>query len=121
MLHNNHLLHFSLDVGKKLQDRAGCSCGRKPRSIASIVSPHIGAHSFEASYFAGRSRRPCARARRIRTAIVIERDIYAKATEQLKESSDNLRHMIQKLGRFTEGSWRAEQTLTALAAWLALC
>ena len=32
-----------------------------------------------------------------------------------------MRQIIQNLARSTEGSWRAEQKVAALGAWLALC
>jgi hypothetical protein len=87
---------------------------------ASIANPHIRAHAFEGQLFRS-ALEQALRAHRIRRAVLIERDIYAKAAAQLKESSDKLRHMIQKFGRFTEGPWRVEEKLAALGAWLALC
>jgi hypothetical protein len=60
-------------------------------------------------------------AHHVRTEVLIERDIYAKAAVQLKKSRDQLRHLIQTFGRFAKGPWRAEQNLAALAAWLAVC
>ena len=42
-------------------------------------------------------------AHRIRTDVLIESDIYAKATVQLKKSSKDLNHMMQNFGRSTEG------------------
>jgi hypothetical protein len=59
-------------------------------------------------------------AHRIRTAVLIERNVYAKAVAERKKSSDDLKHLIQSLGRFTDGPWRAEQKLAALAAWIVL-
>jgi len=55
-------------------------------------------------------------AHRIRTDVLIESDIYAKATVQLKKSSKDFNRMMQIFGRSTEGTWRAEQKLAALAA-----
>jgi hypothetical protein len=57
----------------------------------------------------------------IRTEILIERDAYAQAASKLKESNDNVRCVIRNFGRVAKGSWRTEQKLAALAAWLALC
>ena len=86
----------------------------------SIANPHIRAHTFEGHLFR------CVleeflRAHRIRTKIVIERHAYARAVEELKQTNQNVRRMIQNLGRETETPWRAEQKLAAVAAWLALC
>jgi hypothetical protein len=60
------------------------------------------------------------RAHRIRTDILLERDVYAKAAVELKRSDENVRRVIQNLGRAMDVPWRAEQKLAALAAWLAL-
>jgi hypothetical protein len=87
---------------------------------ASIANPHIRAHASEGQLFRS-ALEEALEGYRIRTAVLIERDIYAKAAVQLKKSSDQLRHLIQTFGRFTKGPWRAEQKLAALAAWLALC
>jgi hypothetical protein len=84
---------------------------------ASIANPHIRAHAFEGELFRS-ALEEALEAHRIRTAVLIERNIYAKAAVQLKKSSDQLRHLIQTFGRPTKGPWRAEQKL---AAWLALC
>ena len=87
---------------------------------ATIANPHIRAHALEGQLF--RSALPEAlNGHGIRTAILLERDAYDKATAQLKNSSANVRQTIQNFGRFTDGPWRAEQRLAALAAWVALC
>ncbi|PYJ46886.1 MAG: hypothetical protein DME50_09855 [Verrucomicrobia bacterium] len=86
----------------------------------SITNPHIRAHAFEGQLFRS-VLEEALHAHRVRTQVLIEGDIYAKAAVQLKKSSAQLRHLIQTFGRFTEGPWRAEQKAAALAAWLALC
>jgi len=85
----------------------------------SIANPHIRAHAFEGHLFHS-VLEEALQAHRIRSEVFIERDAYARAATQLKQSSDNVKRAIQNLGRFTEGPWRAEQKLAALAAWLAL-
>jgi len=59
-------------------------------------------------------------AHRIRSDVLIERDAYGRAAVELKQSGDDVRRVIQNLGRSSKGPWRAEQKLAALAAWLAL-
>ncbi|HYY36008.1 MAG TPA: hypothetical protein VE867_06520 [Candidatus Binatia bacterium] len=86
---------------------------------ATIANPHIRAHAFEGRLFHS-VLEEALRAHKIRTAILVERDAYAKATAELKKSIDDLRRTIQELGRSTEAPWRGEQKLAALAAWLAL-
>jgi hypothetical protein len=85
----------------------------------SIVNPHIRAHAFEGQVFRS-VLQEALQAHRIRTAILIERDAYAKAAAELDRSNDNVRRVIQNFRRYTEGAWRAEQKLAALAAWFAL-
>jgi hypothetical protein len=85
----------------------------------SIANPHIRAHAFEGRLFRS-VLEECLETHRIRTDVLIERDAYARAAAQLKQSSDDVRRVIQNLGRFGKAPWRAEQKLAALAAWLAL-
>ena len=85
----------------------------------SIANPHIRAHAFEGRLFRSVIEEAL-HAHRIRTAVLIERNVYAKAVAELKKSSDDLKHLIRNLGRFTDGPWRAEQKLAALAAWIVL-
>ena len=87
---------------------------------ASIANPHIRAHALEGRLFRSAVEQAL-NANGIRTFILLERDAYARATAQLKKSSVDMRQTIQDLGRSTEGSWRAEQKVAALGAWLALC
>src|SRR5438128_889824 len=83
----------------------------------SIANPHIRAHAFEGQLFRSVIEEAL-QAHRIRADILIERDAYARAAAQLKQSSDDVRRAIQNLGRFTPAAarpWRAEQKLAALA------
>ena len=89
----------------------------------SIANPHIRAHAFEGQLFRLVIEQAL-QVHRIRADTLIERDAYPRAAAELKQSSDSVQRAIQDLGRLTPaaaGSWRAEQKLAALAAWLALC
>jgi hypothetical protein len=86
---------------------------------ATIANPHIRAHALEGQLFRTALERAL-NAHSIRTAILLERDAYNKATSQLKRPIDDVQRLIQNLGRSTEGPWRAEQKLAAVAACLAL-
>lgn len=101
------IMHASLVVGSQLDP-------------ATIANPHIRAHALEGQLFRS-ALEQALNAHGIRTVILVERDAYDKAAAQLKKSSDDLRRMIQNFGRFTDGPWRANQKLAALAAWVALC
>jgi hypothetical protein len=86
---------------------------------ATIANPHIRAHALEGQLFRS-ALEQALNAHGIGTFILQERDAYAKAVAQLKQSCDDVRQTIQNLGRSIEGPWRAEQKLAALGAWLAL-
>jgi len=85
----------------------------------SVANPHIRAHAFEGQLFRS-ALEQALQARGIRTAILLERDAYATAAAQLKKSTHEVRETVQNFRRFTDGPWRAEQKLAALAAWVAL-
>jgi hypothetical protein len=87
---------------------------------ANIANPHIRAHALEGRLFQTAVAETL-QDHEIRTEILLERDVYDKATTQLKTSVLRIRRTIQDLGRFADGPWRTEQKLAALAAWVALC
>ena len=53
--------------------------------------------------------------------VLIERNAYEQGAIKLKESNKYVRRVIQNFGQATRRSWRAEQKLAALGAWIALC
>ena len=85
----------------------------------SVTNPHIRAHALEGQLFRSVLQESL-RGHRILSDVLIERDAYARAAVQLKQSNENVRRMIQNFGRDTEAPWRAEQKLAAVAAWVAL-
>ncbi len=85
----------------------------------SIANAHIRAHAFEGQLFQS-VLKEALQAHRIRTEVFIERDAYSQGAVKLKESNEKLRRVIKNFGENTQGPWRAEQKLAALAAWLAL-
>jgi len=88
----------------------------------SIANPHIRAHAFEGQLFRCVLQHALEE-HRITTEVVIERNVYAHAAAQLKQSSDGVKRAIQNLGRnapTASVTWRSEQKFAALAAWLAL-
>ena len=88
-----------------------------PRSVANA---HIRAHALEGQLFRSVLQESLHK-HRILSDVLIERDAYARAAVQLKQSNENVRRMIQNFGRAAKASWRAEQKLAALAAWVSLC
>jgi len=87
-----------------------------PRSVANA---HIRAHALEGQLFRSVLQESL-HAHCIVTDVLIERDAYARAAVQLKQSNENVRRAIQKFGRDRKAPWRAEQKLSAVAAWVAL-
>ena len=85
----------------------------------SVANPHIRAHALEGQLFRSVLQRSL-HGRGIRTELLLEREAYGKAAVELKQSNENVRRMIQNFGRAAKASWRAEQKLAALAAWVAL-
>jgi hypothetical protein len=86
---------------------------------ASIANPHIRAHALEGQLFRT-TLDDALRAHEIHTVVLTERDAYSKASVHLKKVNSHVRRVTQDLGRSSEGPWRAEQKLAALAAWFAL-
>jgi hypothetical protein len=85
----------------------------------SVANPHIRAHALEGQLFRSVLQRSL-HGHGIRTEVLLEREAYSKAALEIKQSNENVRRVIQNFGRDAKVSWRAEQKLAALAAWLAL-
>jgi hypothetical protein len=86
---------------------------------SAFANAHIRAHALEGQLFRSVLEKSL-QTHRIRTDVLIEREAYREAAVILKRSNENLRRTIQNFGRDTEGPWRAEQKLAAVAAWFAL-
>lgn len=85
----------------------------------SITNPHIRAHALEGRLF--RTTLAAAlQSRRIRCAAFTERDAYETATNALGKSPAQIKRVLAQLGDETNGPWRAEEKLAALAAWASL-
>ncbi|MFZ0915423.1 MAG: hypothetical protein WAN04_00865 [Candidatus Udaeobacter sp.] len=103
---NFTIKHAALVVGSQID----------PRSIANA---HIRAHALEGQLFRSVLQQSL-HEHGIRAEVLLEREAYGKAAVELKQSKENVRRMIQNFGRDTKGSWRTEQKLAAVAAWVAL-
>ena len=85
----------------------------------SVANAHIRAHALEGQLFRSVLQRSL-HGHGIRTEVLLEREAYGKAAVELKQSNENVRRVIQNFGRDAKASWRAEQKLAAVAAWVAL-
>jgi hypothetical protein len=86
---------------------------------ASLHNEHIRAHGLEGQLF----RTVLAdafEARDIRCSVFLEKEAYACAAEELNTTEETARRTVARIGESHEGSWRAEEKLAALAAWIAL-
>ena len=89
---------------------------------AKIANPHIRAHALEGRLFRSAVAETL-QDHEIRTEVLLERDAYLSVAARLKQSSDDVKRVIQDLGRSAPakgGPWRADQKLAALAALFAL-
>jgi hypothetical protein len=50
----------------------------------------------------------------------LEKGAYTKAAATLSTTETKAKNTVAQLGDAHEGSWRAEEKLAALAAWMAL-
>jgi hypothetical protein len=94
--------------------------------VGSLVDPatlhneHIRAHGLEGQLFRTALERALA-AQKISCKVLLEKSAYTTASLALRKSPAEARRTIGSLGDVREGSWRAEEKLAALAAWMALC
>ena len=84
-----------------------------------IGSSHVRAHALEGIFFrevleAG------ARACRVPSTLILEREALARAADRLRRPTAGLRRALACFGKEMGSPWRAEEKSAALAAWLAL-
>jgi len=109
------LLHIQKD--RKIQ-RAGLVVGSDidPDRIANT---HIRAHALEGRLFRTVLQEALER-QGVSCSIFVERKIYEHAAKVLSRSEKDLKQSLTQLGRTTDGPWRSDDKLAALAAWLQL-
>ena len=93
--------------------------------VGSLVDPatlhnqHIRAHGLEGQLFRTVLEDALC-AEEIPCQVLLEKTAYLTASAALRNSPTDTKRMIAGLGERHEGSWRAEEKLAALAAWMAL-
>ena len=85
----------------------------------SIANSHIRAHALEGRLFR-MTLVTALQSHGVRCAIFTEREAYATAAKSLGQSTAQIKRVLAELGDATNGPWRVEQKLAALAAWMAL-
>ena len=93
--------------------------------VGSLVDPgtlhneHIRAHGLEGQLFRA-VLEDAFRARKILCEAFLEKGAYETAAGMLRRAPAQIKRAVAALGESHEGSWRAEEKLAALAAWIAL-
>jgi hypothetical protein len=93
--------------------------------VGSLVDPatlhneHIRAHGLEGQLFRT-ALEDALREERLPSRVLLEKNAYTTASPALRKSAPEAKKIIAGLGESHEGSWRAEEKLAALAAWIAL-
>jgi len=93
--------------------------------VGSLVDPatlhneHIRAHGLEGQLFRT-VLEDALGAQKISYKVHVEKNAYTAASSVLRKSPAEAKRLIAGLGESHEGSWRAEEKLAALAAWVAL-
>jgi hypothetical protein len=94
--------------------------------VGSLVDPatlhneHIRAHGLEGQLFRT-ALEDALRKHEISCNVLLEKTAYTTASPALRKSAEETKKWIAGMGESHEGSWRAEEKLAALAAWVALC
>jgi hypothetical protein len=93
--------------------------------VGSLVDPatlhneHIRAHGLEGQLFRT-TLEDALGEQGIPSKVLLEKTAYGTASSALGKSPTDTKRMIAGLGELQEGSWRAEEKLATLAAWMAL-
>jgi hypothetical protein len=93
--------------------------------VGSLVDPatlhneHIRAHGLEGQLFRTALERAFG-AQKISCKVLLEKTAYATASLVLGKAAADAKKIVASLGESHNGSWRAEEKLAALAAWMAL-
>lgn len=93
--------------------------------VGSLVDPatlhneHIRAHGLEGQLFRT-VLEDAFRRQKIRCEAFLEKRAYETASPALRRTTAQIKQVMGKLRESHDGSWRAEEKLAALAAWVAL-
>jgi len=104
---------------------AGCAVRGAALVVGSVVDPaslhndHIRAHALEGQMFRS-VLEDAFRSQGIPCAVLVEKTAYAMAAAALHKSPAEAKRVAATLGDSHDGSWRAEEKLAALAAWMSL-
>jgi len=86
---------------------------------ATLHNEHIRAHGLEGELFRT-ALKDALRGWGIRCGVLVEKNAYVLAAPALRQPVEEIKRALAELGESHDGSWRAEQKLAALGAWMAL-
>jgi hypothetical protein len=86
---------------------------------ASLHNEHIRAHGLEGQLFRKVLEDACL-SQGIPCTVMLEKAAYAKAASVLRKTPAQAKRIAASLGESHNGSWRTEEKLAAIAAWMAL-
>jgi hypothetical protein len=86
---------------------------------ATLHNEHIRAHGLEGQLFRT-ALEDALRAQDIWCSAMSEKNAYVSAAPVVRKSVGEIKRAIAELGESHEGSWRAEEKLATLGAWIAL-
>jgi hypothetical protein len=86
---------------------------------ARVTNPHIRAHALEGRLFRT-ALEDAVQSLDLPCSVVVERNLYTRASQVLRRSEHDLKRLVADLGRTLGKPWRADEKTASLAAWLAL-
>lgn len=111
------------DLGKRRYEVAACGVllgsGRPLPALSAILASHALIHTAEGVLFREALIHACERCG-LRVLGIKERDLYERATCELRLPAGQLQNRLSKMGHAVGPPWRQDQKEAALAAWLAL-
>jgi hypothetical protein len=120
---NNAVKRLLEDYRNRGQDLCGAGLvvgsDIDPAKIKQIKNAHIRVHAQEGRLFRD-VLEAALRTNGLNCIVIVERQMYDLATARLRRPEDELRRSLADLGRAVGGSWRTEEKMAALAAWLVL-
>jgi hypothetical protein len=86
---------------------------------ATVGNPHIRAHASEGQLFR-RALQSALQAHGIRCDVIVDKQLGARASAQLKRRNADIARTVTRLGKDAGGPWRVEEKAASTAAWLML-
>ena len=102
-----------------LEVRAACLVVGSMVDPATLHNEHIRAHGLEGQLFR-MALEDALRRQGIRSNVLLEKNAFGSAALELGKTVAEIKRAIAELGESHEGSWRSEEKLAALGAWMAL-